>query len=126
MSLYEQAGLYFIEQESGYLTESTDLDTSDLDEQDVDFEISETDPSRTDSFLDSSKCDLENNRIIAAETKNQFMINSQIKAKVVEPSSHGLMFSDGLEDECDENQNYPDSGFDDSTDADCSVHSLER
>jgi len=105
MSLYEQAGLYFIEQESGYLTESTDLETSDLDEQDVDFEISETDPSRTDSFLDSSKCDLHNNRIIAAETENSDV---------------------GLEDECDENQNYPDSGFDDSTDADCSVHSLER
>ena len=120
-SLYEQAGLYFIEQESGYLTESTDLETSDLDEQDVDFEISETDPSRTDSFLESSKCDLQNNRIIAAETENQ------IKTKELEPSSQGLMFSDvGLEDECDENQNYSDSGFDDSTDADCSVYSLER
>ena len=131
-SLYEQAGLYSLEQESGYLTESTgdrsnsDLETSDLDEQDADFEISETDPSRTDPILDSSKCDLQNSRIIAEETDNQFLINSQVETKELEPSQ-GLVFSDvGLEDECDENQNYSDSGFDDSTDADCSLYSLER
>ena len=139
MSLYEQAGVYSLEQESGYVTESTE---SDIDSSDVDVERSECDIeelfiglpssdfdlkgsfSALDNHLLELKNDIQKNTSVGVDAKEDLSVGSQDKNKVL-ASAQGLTFFDDVV-EYEENQNHSDSGFDDSTDPDCSFSNLER